>query len=110
MINVTGTVYFAICPKCVMGGGGLNMTLSIGPVSAWLSISLDVFVQFKPFYYTAELKVSVGCAMSINVWFVHVRISVSVGADLYVEGPNPFGGVSTTLPIIDKFADLAILF
>jgi uncharacterized protein DUF6603 len=94
MINVTGTVYFALTPKCVMGGGGLSLTLDVGPVSAWLKFALDVFVQFKPFFYTAELQVSVGCAISINVWFVHVRISVSVGADLFIQGPHPFGGVS----------------
>jgi hypothetical protein len=93
MINVTGTVYFAITPKCVMGGGGLHMGLDVGPVSAWLDISLDVFIQFKPFYYTADLTVSVGCAMSINVWFVHVTIKISVGAALHIQGPDPFGGV-----------------
>jgi hypothetical protein len=93
MINVTGTVYFAITPKCVMGGGGLHMGLDVGPVSAWLDILLDVFIQFKPFYYTADLSVSVGCAISINVWFVHVTIKVSVGAALHIQGPDPFGGV-----------------
>jgi hypothetical protein len=90
-INVSGGVYFAITPKCVMGGGAIHLGLDVGPVSAWLDISLDVFVQFKPFHYTADLSVSVGCAISINVWFVHVRISCSVGAALHIEGPSPFG-------------------
>lgn len=94
MINVSGGVYFAITPKCVMGGGSLHMGLDVGPVSAWLDVSLDVFVQFKPFHYTADLMVSVGCAISIDVWFVHIRISVSLGAALHIEGPDPFGGVS----------------
>ena len=75
-----------------MGGGSLHLGLDVGPVSAWLDILLDVFIQFKPFHYTADLSVSVGCAISINVWFVHVRISVSVGASLHIEGPDPFGG------------------
>jgi hypothetical protein len=92
MINVTGTAYFAITPKCVMGGGALHLGLDVGPVSAWLDIILDVFIQFKPFHYMADLSVSVGCAIAINVWFVHVRISVSVGAALHIEGPDPFGG------------------
>ncbi|ORY16107.1 hypothetical protein BCR34DRAFT_611704 [Clohesyomyces aquaticus] len=92
MINVTGGVYFAITPKCVMGGGALHMGLDVGPVSAWLDISLDVFIQFKPFHYTADLQVSVGCAISIKVWFIHVRIKASVGALLHIEGPDPFGG------------------
>ena len=72
------------------------MGLDVGPVSAWLDVALDIFVQFKPFHYMADLKVSVGCAISINVWFVHVRISASVGAALHIEGPDPFGGVSST--------------
>lgn len=114
MINVTGNVYFAVTPKCVMGGGALHMGLDIGPVSAWLVSSLlgdqawmgaadfdspqdaaiDVFIQFKPFHYMADISVSVGCAISIKVWFVRVRISASVGATLHIEGPDPFGGVS----------------
>jgi hypothetical protein len=95
MINVTGGVYFAITPKCVMAGGALHMGLDVGPVSAWLDISLDVFIQFKPFHYFADLQVSVGCAISIKVWFVHIRISASVGALLHIEGPDPFGGYAT---------------
>jgi hypothetical protein len=95
MINVTGNVYFAITPKCVMGGGALHLGLDVGPVSAWLDVALDVFIQFKPFHYTADLMVSVGCAISIDVWFVHIRVTASVGAALHIEGPDPFGGVSS---------------
>jgi hypothetical protein len=98
MVNVTGTTYFAITPKCVMGGGGLHMGLDVGPVSAWLDVALDVFIQFKPFHYTADLSVSVGCAISINVWFVHVQVTASVGAALHIQGPDPFGGVSSLQP------------
>jgi hypothetical protein len=98
MINVTGNVYFAITPKCVMGGGALHLGLDVGPVSAWLDVALDVFIQFKPFHYTADLMVSVGCAISIDVWFVHIRVSASVGAALHIEGPDPFGGVSCPHP------------
>lgn len=77
-----------------MGGGAIHFGLEVGPVSAWLDIVFDVFVQFEPFHYMADLSVSVGCAITIKVWFVHVRISVSVGAGLHIEGPDPFGGVS----------------
>lgn len=97
MINVSGGVYFAVTPKCVMGGGFLHFGLDVGPVSAWLDISLDVFIQFKPFHYTADLQVSVGVAISIKIWFIHVRISASIGALLHIEGPDPFGGVSLLL-------------
>jgi hypothetical protein len=63
-----------------------------GQSRPWLDVALDVFIQFKPFHYTADIAVSVGCAISINVWFVHVRVSVSVGAALHIEGLSPFGG------------------
>ena len=68
--------------------------MDVGPVSAWLDASIDVFVQFKPFHYTADFSVSVGCAITIKVWFVRVRIAASVGATVHIEGPDPFGGVS----------------
>lgn len=95
IINVSGVVYFAITPKCVMGGGAVHFGLEVGPVSAWLDVSFDVFVQFNPFHYTADLAVSVGCAMSIKVWFIHVTIKISVGAQLHIEGPDPFCGYAT---------------
>ena len=97
MINVTGNVYFAVTPKCVMGGGALHMGLNVGPVSAWLDAAIDIFIQFKPFHYTADIMVSVGCAISLKILFVRVRISASVGAALHIEGPDPFGGVSLQL-------------
>ena len=55
----------------------------------------DVFVQFKPFHYMADLAVSVGCAISIKVWFIHITVKVSVGAQLHIEGPDPFCGYAT---------------
>ncbi len=90
-----------------MGGGALHLGLDVGPVSAWLDVSLDVFIQFKPFHYTADLMVSVGVAISINVWFVHVRISTSVGASLHIEGPNPFSGVRKLHGFGLKYTDQA---
>ncbi|KAK4934937.1 hypothetical protein LTR10_023903 [Elasticomyces elasticus] len=92
MISFTGYIYFAFTPKFVMGGGGLHFGLDVRPASAWLDVSLDVFIQLKPFHYMADLRVSVGCAISIKVWFVHIRTSASVGATLHIGGPEPFEG------------------
>ncbi|KAL8769556.1 MAG: hypothetical protein Q9209_004487 [Squamulea sp. 1 TL-2023] len=92
MVPFTGNAYFAVTPKCVMGGAALHMGLEVGLVSAWLDAAIDVFIQFKPFHYTADISVSVGCAISIKVWFIRLRITASVGAALHIEGPDPFGG------------------
>jgi hypothetical protein len=92
-LQVTGETYFAITPKVVMGGALIHVTLSVGPVSAWLDAGFDALVQFHPLHYNVDFHVSVGVAFDADVWFVHIHISCSVGAWLEIQGPE-FGGIA----------------
>lgn len=109
MIHVVGDGYMAVTPKCAMAGGSLHMTLSVGPVSAFVDIVLDAYINFKPFHFHAEMSISVGVecdiGMSNRAWldltltlpdilFVHIHVSVHVGADLVLWGPHDFGGIA----------------
>jgi hypothetical protein len=91
-IQIIGQGYVAVTPKCAMAGGSLHMSLSVGPVDAYCDMVLDVFINFKPFYFVASLSISVGVECSIDLLFVTIHISISIGADLSVWGPNSFGG------------------
>src|ERR1700709_138997 len=77
-----------------MAGGSLHMSLDVGPVSAYCDVILDVFINFKPFYFIAGISLSVGVRCNIDILFVHVHISVSIGADLTLWGPDAFGGLA----------------
>lgn len=65
-IQVLGEAYLAVTPKCAMVGGRLHMALDVGPVSAYVDVVFDAFLNFKPFYFKARLAVSVGVECSIG--------------------------------------------
>ncbi|RAQ50495.1 hypothetical protein AFGD_003033 [Aspergillus flavus] len=92
-ISITGKAYFAITPKTCMGGCQLRLAFSAGPIKAWLDASADFLMNYQPFYFIAELKVSVGISFTISAWIVHSTISAEVGADLTLWGPPMAGQV-----------------
>lgn len=91
-IQIIGTMYLAVTPKCAMAGGSLHMSLSVGPVSAYADIMLDAFINFKPFHFRAFISLSVGVECDIDILFIHIHVSIHLGADLILWGPNDFGG------------------
>ncbi|KAK6429331.1 hypothetical protein LTR95_014522, partial [Oleoguttula sp. CCFEE 5521] len=93
MVHIHGEGYFAITPKCAMGGAMIHVSLSVGIVSAYLDASFDAMILFHPLHYVADLHIAIGVSCDIDILFIHVHISVSIGADLHIEGPE-FGGVA----------------
>ncbi len=78
-----------------MGGAIIHASLSFGPISAWLDASLDALVNFHPLHYIADFSVSIGVTFDIDVWFIHIHISASVGAWLHIEGPELGGNAQS---------------
>ncbi|CZR65011.1 uncharacterized protein PAC_14911 [Phialocephala subalpina] len=79
--------------------------------SAYADITLDVFINFKPFYFIAEMRLSVGVDCDIgqcpaltlmyltshtiaDLLIVSFHIHISLGADLTLWGPDSFGGTA----------------
>ena len=69
------------------------INISVGPVSAHLSTAWDAVLKFKPLHYVVDAYVEVGVSCRIHLLFVSFDISVEIGADLHIEGPE-FGGVA----------------
>ncbi|MFD7736711.1 DUF6603 domain-containing protein [Streptomyces sp. MJM8645] len=90
-IMVKAEGYTALTPGAFMIGGRLAATYTSGLLSAWFTAYLDVLIQWKPFYLDMALGISIGVAFTIKVWFVKVRVSISVGINLALWTP-PFGG------------------
>ena len=97
LIVIKGGAYFALTNSCVMAGGSLDATASIGPVSAWFKAFVDILIGWDPFEYEFDIGVEIGVSLSVRICFfgcVTIGISISVGAQLQISGP-PFHGTAT---------------
>ncbi|QKX64043.1 uncharacterized protein TRUGW13939_11216 [Talaromyces rugulosus] len=99
-ISITGTAYFAITPKVCMGGGELHISFSSGPIKAWFDASTDFLMNYQPFYFTAESRVSVGVSYTIDAWIVQKTVSCEVGAGLALWGPPMAGRLHVEIWIV----------
>ena len=102
-ISIKGEAYFALTNTCVMFGGRLEVSYGIPIINVWLHAYADVLVSWDPFYYTADIGVSIGASFSIQacVWgiCVGVSVTVSVGASLALSGPPLHGEVSVNFDV-----------
>lgn len=96
-INVKGTMYFALTPSCLMAGGMLQATFQRGDLQAWFIIGANFIIAWRPYYYKADLFINFGVSytFSLDLLFTTVRVSISVslGADVTIWGPE-FSGVA----------------
>lgn len=86
-----GEAYLALLPNLLMCGLNVRITFDGGIVSAWLDAGLDFILGWRPFHYEAKAHVDVGASLDTTLLFIHVHISVHVGAELTIWGPE-FGG------------------
>ena len=92
-ISIRGEAYFAITPKTCMGGGRLEVTLSVGNLYAYFRAFADFLINYKPFRYMADGGVAVGVQYTLDLWLVSVPISIELSATLHIEGPPMVGRV-----------------
>lgn len=98
-LSITGQAYFAITPKACMGGGRLHAAFHAGPIEAWFDAFADFLINYKPFHFLAEAGISVGVRFNLDVLFIHIHISVEVGADLTLWGPPMAGRVHVDIKV-----------
>jgi hypothetical protein len=96
-VSMKGGLYFALTPTCVMAGGSLEATFQSGSLKAWFIIGADFLIAWKPYYYDARLYANFGVSYTfrLNLLFTTITktISVSLGADLRIWGPD-FSGIA----------------
>ncbi|RSL82212.1 hypothetical protein CEP51_005300, partial [Fusarium floridanum] len=90
-LSITGEAYAAVTPDALMGGTALNALFSVGPVGASFDFRADFILYMHPLHYEALVHVSASVWYEISIWFIHKKLSISLGADLYISGP-PFAG------------------
>ena len=92
VLTILGEAYFAITPKACMGGGRLLAVFNAGPIYAHFEAWAGFLMNFKPFYFIADIGVSVGVGFHCDIGIIHINISVDINASLHLQGPQ-FGGV-----------------
>ncbi|HXQ73503.1 MAG TPA: DUF6603 domain-containing protein, partial [Pyrinomonadaceae bacterium] len=98
-LSIKGGVYLAITPSCLMLGGKLEATFNSGRISAWFTVYLDVVVSWQPFYFEAEL----GISLRVEAAFAVTSLKVTIGASIKMWGP-PIGGVAHIDLVVVSFA------
>ena len=109
LVTVEGDAFFAICPKAAMAGGHLLATFSAGPLYAAFEAWASFLVNFSPFFFMADISVTISVGLRIDLLFTTVTLTASRGASLHLQGP-PFGGsvyvdvgfVGVTIPFGDQ--------
>ena len=86
-IKVVGQAYFALTPSMFMVGVRMTATFEAGPIKAWFDAGVDFLIAWAPFHYEAHAWVTIGCSVDLGLF----TISVQIGADLQIWGPE-FGG------------------
>ncbi len=86
-LSITGEAYFALTPSCMMAGGKLCAVFKSGGIEAWFIAYADFLLNWQPFYYQAEMGITLGIALRLGA--IAIRLEASV--DLRLQGP-PFGG------------------
>ena len=94
-MRISGELYFALDPSCLMAGGKLSAVYDGGWVKAWFIAYADFLIAWKPFHYDIAMGVSIGVSVTLGVdllgdlLFLHVR--ARGGSALW--GP-PFAGTA----------------
>lgn len=99
-LKFTANAYFAITPACIMAGAELSLTYDAGNLKAWLNANADFFLKWKPFFYEADISISIGASYTLNVWFIHKTFTVELGASMQLWGPDFSGNIKINWFII----------
>jgi hypothetical protein len=84
-----------------MAGGAYQITWESGNFKAWYNFAADFLVGWKPFHYDASARVDIGASYTFHSKILGThRISVDVGADMHVWGPEFSGLAHVDLHII----------
>lgn len=90
-LSITGELYFALTPSCIMAGGKLAAVFKSGIIEAWFIAYADFLLSWEPLYYSARLGISIGVAFRLKIGFFTISFRLELSVALELWGPS-FGG------------------
>jgi hypothetical protein len=98
-LTIKGDAYYALTSHALMAGGHLDATWEDGDLEAYFRVGADFLISWQPYHYDAEVYVEFGVEYSFSFFGRH-HISVGIGADLHIWGPEFSGRAHIHLWII----------
>jgi len=95
-MSITGGMYFALTPSCLMAGGKLCAVYQSSRVKVWFIAYADFLLSWKPFYYLIDMAVSLGVEADLGVFSIRIHL----GAELHLWGPEFAGLVQIDLTVL----------
>lgn len=103
-LTIKGSMYFALTASAIMAGGRLEAVWKSGKLKAWFIADAHFIVAWQPYFYDAQISLRFGVSYTfdITVLFVRIRktISIDVGANLHIWGPEFSGRATINLSIV----------
>lgn len=99
-LSVKGSLYFALTASAIMAGGRLEANWKSGRIKAWFVAYAHFIVSWQPYFYDAQIGVSMGGSYSFRIFRRTRKISIQVGADLHIWGPKFSGKARVRLRIV----------
>ncbi len=98
-ISIKGGLYYALTASTLMAGGDLQAVWEDGDLKAWFNAGAHFLISWKPYHYDAKIYIDMGVSYSFSFFGRH-HISVDIGADLHIWGPEFSGQAHIKLWII----------
>lgn len=99
-LKLSGCLYFALTPSCIMAGGALSAVFQSGELRAWFEARADFLMSWKPYYYDIRIYIGLGVSYRLNLLFCKVTLKAELSADLQLWGPEFTGSARITWFII----------
>ena len=95
-LKITAEMYFALTPSCLMAGGKLSAVYNAGVIKAWFLAYADFLLSWQPFYYLIDMGITIGVEADLGLF----SISVHLGVDLHIWGPEFAGQIDVDLSVV----------
>jgi len=90
-LTISGGIYFALTPTCLMAGGALSALYQQGRLRAWFDAYAHFFISWKPLHYDVEVGVRIGASYTGSVFGISITFRLEMAAICHFWGP-PFAG------------------
>ena len=98
-LSIKGSTYFALTGSAIMTGGSLEAVWHSGNIKAWFTAKAHFIIAWQPYSYDAQIGVSLGASYTFY-FFGRQTISIEVGADLHIWGPEFSGTATINLSVV----------
>jgi hypothetical protein len=99
-LSIKGDMYFALCAHAFMAGGHLEALYESGPLKAWFKAGADFLISWQPYHYDARIYIDLGASYTYELFGTHT-ITLDLGADVHIWGPEFAGTASIRILIFD---------